>query len=374
MSPYGVSRVETTEVRAALVGDLANATVPTGIMGCTLVGISTYAHICMGSKVLLAAAVFGGAASAGKLALMLLHGRRNLRGRLTVAETDRWERAHGVGTYFMALSVGAAACAMFLGSDLPLQMLATGLIFGYGSGAVSRVGIRPRIAVTALLLAVVPSILAAALWADTAHSVIASVFGVFLLGSFETVRHVHGTALNHVGMRLEMTSLARNDPLTGLANRLGLREAFAALPVAQPLTVVFLDLDGFKPVNDRFGHAVGDVLLRMVGERLVATASRDATVARVGGDEFVVMQPGSRDEHGAAALDGCLASALREPFEIGAQRISIGASVGHSLAGAQRSGLDELLTRADEASYRVKRAGRARSRQASKTVPVRAVA
>ena len=374
MSPYGLSRVETTEVRAALVGDLAYATVPTGIMGCTLVGISTYASFCLGSKVLLAAAVFGGVASATKLVLMLLHGRRNLHGRWTVAETNRWERAHGVGTYLMALSVGAAACAMFFGSDLPLQMLATGLIFGYGSGVVSRVGIRPRIAVTALLLAVVPSIVAAALWADTAHAVVASVFGVFLLGSFESVRHVHRTALGHVGMRLEMTSLARNDPLTGLANRLGLREAFAALPVAQPLTVVFLDLDGFKPVNDKFGHAVGDVLLRMVGERLVATASRDATVARVGGDEFVVMQPGNADEHGAAALDGRFASALREPFEIGARRITIGASVGHSLAGARQSGLDELLSRADEASYRIKRAGRSRAAWGGEAASVQAVA
>ncbi|MEH3061528.1 MAG: GGDEF domain-containing protein [Methylobacterium radiotolerans] len=359
MSNDGRPRSETEAVRAALVADLAHTTLATGVMGVTLVGIATYAHAVTGMVGLAAAAVGGGMASASKIVLMRFHVRRKASGvAASVTETHRWEGAHAIATCVVATAVGVTATMLFLQPDPQLQMLATCLMFGYGSGVVGRIGIRPRIAVPALLLAAVAPIAAAAHWNDTPHLMMAAVFAVFLLASFESVRHVHRTAVGHVGTRLEMASLARIDPLTGLANRLGLREAFATLTPERPLAALCLDLDGFKPVNDRHGHAAGDNLLRMVAKRLLTIAASDATVARTGGDEFVILLPGLRTAAEAQGLARRLDASLREPFGIGGVEMRIAASVGYAVSEMPVD-LDDLMARADEVSYRVKREGRA---------------
>ncbi len=189
---------------------------------------------------------------------------------------------------------------------------------------------------------------------------IALTFLVFLIGSFESVRHAHSTAVRHVAMRIEMARLARNDPLTGLENRLGLRRAFARHETeTDPLVAIHcLDLDGFKGINDRFGHAAGDAVLAEVARRLVAAVPADATVARMGGDEFVVLQRAVRRpeeaEDLAARIQGSCASRCGST---GAASAS-GVSLGYAVAGAHGAQLEDLLRRADEASYRVKRGGR----------------
>lgn len=374
MRLFRVAQAEPDATRAELVAELAHSAVPTGIMACTLVGIAILAYVSTGSPVLPAAAASCALAAAAKIWLMRRHAHRNLQGASTPGETRRWERAHAFLTLAMAASVGATAFDLFAGPDLRLQMLAAGLIFGYGSGIVSRVAIRPRIAIPALVVSSVPAILIAFLSGDAATSVLAATFTVFLLGSFDSVRHAHRTATRHVAIRLEMASLARVDPLTGLLNRLGLREAFSALPASRPVGMFFLDLDGFKPVNDRFGHAVGDVVLRSVSGRLSATVSPDATVARLGGDEFVVMQPGIRGEVQAAALATRLALAIREPIVVDEHRVSIGASVGYALDGERSAGLENLIASADEASYRVKNAGRTQASTGGRAATLRVVA
>lgn len=370
----GYSRVESAAVRSALVADLAHSTVPTSIMGATLVGIALYAHAITGMVPFLLAAAGGGAASAAKVVLMRLQRRHAERGApgqagSDSARTGRWEKAHAAATAVVASCVGGTAGAIFLRPDPSLQMLATALIFGYCSGVVVRVGIRPWIAVPALLLAAVPPIAAAALWNDVPHHVMVAVFTVFLLGSFESVRHVHRTAVRLVGMRLEMASLAQNDPLTGLANRIGLREAFRAIGPDDPVAIVCLDLDGFKPINDRYGHAAGDAVLRTVAERLLAVVSADATVVRMGGDEFVVLQPGLDGRDAVAALARRIDGSLREPFAINGEEVRIGASVGHAVSPFKPIDLDALLVRADEASYRAKSGWRETPRHPDESEP-----
>lgn len=348
------SRIESGAVRSALVADLAYSTVPTSIMGCTLVGIAAYAYVQTGLNLLLATALCGGAASVARVVLMRLQARRTAGDALSQTDPRPWEWAHAALAAIVALSVGATAASMFRLPDLHFQMLATGLMFGYCSGIVVRVGIRPWIAFPTLLMAALPPIAAVASWNDTPHHITAAAFLVFLLGGFDSVRHVHRNAVWHVATRLEMARLAHRDALTGLANRSGLHAAFRAIDPEAPVAVLCLDLDDFKPVNDRYGHAAGDALLTQVAERLAATVPAEATSVRMGGDEFVVLLPGPHRPEAVAALAQRIDTRLREPFAIPGGTVTIGASVGHAAAPRKPDDLDALLARADEACYRVK--------------------
>ncbi|TXC66619.1 GGDEF domain-containing protein [Piscinibacter aquaticus] len=159
-----------------------------------------------------------------------------------------------------------------------------------------------------------------------------------------------------------LRSLAQTDPLTGLPNRRGLSETLAAvLPSssAQRLTAVFLlDLDGFKPINDRLGHDAGDEVLVGVARRLRLLLRACDTVARLGGDEFVVVAEGLAGEADAQALGRKLLEGFREPFMAAGQPCAVGLTVGYALAPVDGRDADELLKRADAAMYAGKQAGR----------------
>jgi diguanylate cyclase (GGDEF)-like protein len=350
-------RHEPEDVYKTLVADLSQTLVPTTIMGVTTIGVDLFAWLSSKSSMLLLAAGIGGLASVAKILLILVQLRRGVRDDMCICEARRWEASHYAATTLVALSVGMATFVIFRRPDIQLHLLATGLLFGYCAGIVARIAIRPRMAILALILAAGPGIVAAASWNDLPHKIIAVIFTIFLLGGFETVRHVHRTAVRHITTRLDMAALAHNDPLTGLANRLGLREAFRDAAFHRGNVAVHcLDLDGFKAVNDRYGHAGGDGILICVAQRLLAIAPENATVARVGGDEFVVLQCGVRHESEANALARRIISTLSEPFALSEQIVEIGASLGYSLPTAGKN-LDDLLRSADEASYRIKRSG-----------------
>ena len=161
--------------------------------------------------------------------------------------------------------------------------------------------------------------------------------------------------------------LSEHDVLTGLPNRallsVRLRQALAHTRRGKgPLAVMCIDLDRFKAVNDTLGHAVGDLLLRAVGKRLLASLRETDTVARIGGDEFAVVQvPGNRAE-ATDAVARRLVTALAEPFDVGGHQVVIGASVGIALAPQDTADANELLKMADTALYRSKAEGRSQFR------------
>ncbi|MGY1604653.1 diguanylate cyclase domain-containing protein [Geodermatophilus sp. SYSU D00815] len=154
--------------------------------------------------------------------------------------------------------------------------------------------------------------------------------------------------------------LAMTDPLTGVANRSAL---FAALRAhLDPESgggcgLLFCDLDGFKEVNDRYGHAVGDRLLVAVAERLRRLAAPEDIVARLGGDEFVLVAP-ALDGDALAARVRRLEELMDQPFEIDDVVVRIGASIG-SAAGRPGDDADGVMTQADLAMYGVKSVRRA---------------
>ncbi len=175
------------------------------------------------------------------------------------------------------------------------------------------------------------------------------------------VASILGTALARLRSEERMRHEALHDPLTGLANRTLLRDRLEhALARAQreevPTGVVFIDLDEFKDVNDRSGHATGDDVLVEIGQRLRAAVRPADTVARFGGDEFVVVCD-EIDLEGVVALARRLDAAIREPMTIGGAELRLTASIGIALG---RDAPEALLAEADAAVYRAKTAGRGR--------------
>ena len=163
----------------------------------------------------------------------------------------------------------------------------------------------------------------------------------------------------------ELRKHAFQDPLTGLPNRLLFEDrlAHAVLRTERKLAnehvkiaVIFVDLDSFKPVNDSFGHAAGDALLCEAAWRLQDEARDADSVARIGGDEFLVLVEDIDDAEGAASLAKRLAAALSRPFAVAGNEVHISASIGVSLY-PDNGPPDKLIARADAAMYAAKRNG-----------------
>jgi diguanylate cyclase (GGDEF)-like protein len=158
-----------------------------------------------------------------------------------------------------------------------------------------------------------------------------------------------------------MAEMALHDALTGLPNR-NLFSDRLALAIAASrregarAALLFLDLDRFKPINDTYGHAFGDLLLKQVAGRLTATVRGVDTVARIGGDEFLVLLPGEGDEGAAAAADR-LVEAVGRPYLVEGRDIRMSCSIGIAFHPDDALGEIELVKNADEAMYRAKQAG-----------------
>jgi diguanylate cyclase (GGDEF)-like protein len=124
----------------------------------------------------------------------------------------------------------------------------------------------------------------------------------------------------------------------------------------QPVAVLFVDLDGFKPVNDAHGHEAGDELLRQVAARVSACVRENDVLARVGGDEFVVLMPGVTARADADAMSQRVRAAVEQPFHVFGAELTIGVSVGVHLA-TPSDDPDQALRAADHAMYAVKHLG-----------------
>jgi diguanylate cyclase (GGDEF)-like protein len=168
-------------------------------------------------------------------------------------------------------------------------------------------------------------------------------------------------ALRSSKVHRELTVLATVDTLTGLLNRRSFHSALSAAvatPRAQPTSVLFIDLDDFKYVNDSFGHAAGDVLLREISARLAHATRPDDLVARLGGDEFAVILTSTSSDQ-ASAVGRRVVRALEAPVELLTGTVHVGASVGVATASGEGSA-DQLVHRADVAMYAAKAHGKGR--------------
>ena len=165
----------------------------------------------------------------------------------------------------------------------------------------------------------------------------------------------NGRLVDHI------TYQARHDQLTGLANRLAFGERMRAATgraaeQRKPFALFYVDLDRFKPVNDEFGHEVGDEVLRAVAQRLHNCARPDDTVARLGGDEFAVIVEAIDDESQLGPIAERLRTAFDSPFVIDGHRLRVQASIGRAVWPVDAQDVEGLLREADTAMYRVKHA------------------
>ncbi|MFC7278748.1 diguanylate cyclase domain-containing protein [Paractinoplanes rhizophilus] len=185
--------------------------------------------------------------------------------------------------------------------------------------------------------------------------------GEFRWFEFTASNQMHNPALNGVVINARDISDTRefqerlaheaaHDALTGLPNRRRMQDALGASLRADAVAVLFVDLDGFKPVNDAHGHEAGDELLRQVSQRLSSCVRENDVLSRVGGDEFVVLMPGVHDPADTEAMCARIRQAVEAPFLIDGAEVRIGASVGVHLAPLAGDP-DEALRAADHAMY-----------------------
>jgi diguanylate cyclase (GGDEF)-like protein len=162
----------------------------------------------------------------------------------------------------------------------------------------------------------------------------------------------------------ELAKMAHHDSLTGVANRTALGEkldeALARLRQRQePFTIFFLDIDGFKHINDTLGHATGDMLLKEMAQRLTTSLREGDFIARLGGDEFAIIQRGETNQRESAiALALKILKVAGQPLQLAGRDITIGISIGIAVAPEDGTDAGVLLQRADLALYRVKAEGR----------------
>lgn len=185
--------------------------------------------------------------------------------------------------------------------------------------------------------------------------------------SKKSLRSLNDNLANEIATRKQAEEriqyLASHDVLTGLPSRLLLRDRLEiAIKTAErnqaKLAILFIDLDGFKAVNDNFGHKAGDSLLEEIATRLKAVVRQSDTVARIGGDEFIVLSNGIHSDADAATVAGKILASIGQPVSLGEQYATVGGSIGISIFPDHGNDIEKLIAYADAAMYDIKKTGK----------------
>ncbi len=366
-------RDEPEPVYRELVDGLADNIVPMAIL-CGMI-LSGGIHILsiMPSRLVLVATICGVLSCLLKIGVILDHHHRRASYRsASLDRVRRHECVHAVTTLTVCLSISLYSVAIYRLPLVVLHLLPVAITFGYSAGLIARVSIRPNIASGAIICLGVPNALAIGARGGQ-YLFVAAIVAIFVAAGLQSVGYVYATARRAVTLRLQMETLARHDPLTGLLNRLGLREAFETLTSGEAgrIAVHAFDLDGFKGINDGFGHAAGDKLLTILAARIQAVVPEGTIVARVGGDEFIVVQRGGAEA--AQGLAERLHMQLTQPCDLvgacdpvhgdssgpvgKASTVAVGISLGYMVGVVPHADLEDMIQQADARSYAAKRAG-----------------
>ena len=256
--------------------------------------------------------------------------------------------------------LGCSACFWFLssvagpaaGALMFLPVIVTGAVWGFWAGFWAGLLGFALTAYPLYLLAPEPRGFLLTIFRDGGPpAVVATIIG-------GTVGHLRDLRLRLQAQHQQLMHYAQHDALTALLNRPALEARLAhQLEQGVSTTVLFIDLDGFKAINDSFGHAVGDELLQAVAQRLRSNVRSVDLVARLGGDEFVLAFPGLSTEQLKQVAQKLL-RVLTAPFSVQGQTLRIGASIGVSTHSANTHDVATLLRQADDAMYSVKQRGK----------------
>ncbi|WP_336986174.1 putative bifunctional diguanylate cyclase/phosphodiesterase [Altererythrobacter aquiaggeris] len=292
-------------------------------------------------------------------------GRRDTRGR----NARRQEVIYEFGAFSYALVLGLiAGLSLYLRLPASIEVLMVANALGFGMGTCARNAGRPAIALGQLMFSIAPVMIGAV--AVGTPPFLFMAFNMFLMTLammqitmmlFKTLRDSIGAAQTSAELADKMQILARTDVVTGLANRAGLNhelvEHLMRLTPGSDIAMFWLDLDRFKEVNDLLGHPVGDRVLAEIARRIRAEAPAGATVARFGGDEFVVFCEIADRRH-AEAVGRKLLEDINRTVMIDGERLEIGCSIGIALLPEDGDDADMLMQSADLALYHAKVNGR----------------
>lgn len=258
--------------------------------------------------------------------------------------------------------LGAMGFMATYSAIVPLQLLAITYVVGMVGPICARNYAAPRYALMAIILCEVPLVLGAGLSGNRWMLIMVLQTPLFLYGTITVIRRIQSMAVAALMGEHESNRRARRDPLTGLLNRLGVDEALIA--TTNIFALYYLDLDGFKAINDNFGHPVGDKVLSAVATRLLSVVRTDDIVARLGGDEFVIVAPNMSPPLATLFAERIVRSIADEPYvieEVGPLRV--GVSVGYVCVPDDACRDDDLLQKIDAALYEAKAVGKGTHRR-----------
>jgi diguanylate cyclase (GGDEF)-like protein len=346
-----------TEIRVALVGGLYG-TLPIFIGGAAnTVAVSLLISLRIPTWPFILWCAFEVVCCATRLAVLLIAQRRAARHEPTPTDLYlllgvAWAAGVGFGTFISLTSgdwvVASLAC-------LSAAAMVGGICFrNFGA---------PRMAGLMIFLTLGPCCFAAPFLGEPIMLIVFLQIPFYLYSMTKAGYRLNAMLVTTMRAERENAFQARHDLLTGLSNRAGLAQALdaslARSAEGPSLAFIYLDLDGFKAVNDTHGHMAGDQLLQLVSERLRRLIRTGDLAARIGGDEFIVLS----EQVGRAQLKRFgerLIRDISQPYELDGSTLEIGVSVGIALAPEHGSDMESLMSTADNALYRAKSGGKSR--------------
>jgi diguanylate cyclase (GGDEF)-like protein len=345
-----------------LVDELFRVIPPMVILALSLGAVGLAIFVRTGDVPILLLTIAGFLIASERVLLVLRYRRATASEPLSVDAARLWQRRFAARAVVTGSIISAIGVRSFMLPQASVHMLIIALLVAFGAGVVTRVVYRPVLAVTCLLILSIPPTIACLFHGGTVYLCLAALQVLFLFGAIETVQHLYGTIVSQLTLKLSFAGLARLDPLTGLSNRLVLNENLERLVATahrtgDGLAIHSLDLNHFKAANDRFGHPVGDALLKEVARRLALLTRTSDVLVRLGGDEFVLVQTGVNHREQTLALAARIVSDINAPYHVDGNMIELGTSIGIAMLAGDLLTADELLARADQALYQAKRSG-----------------
>lgn len=278
--------------------------------------------------------------------------RRAIQGRATPTDfylllAPLWGATVGYGAFVSAISGDWVAATL---SFLSAAAMVGGICF--------RNFAAPRLVAVMIFLSLGPCCIGALLAHEPVLLLTLLQIPFYLFAMSVAAQKLNAMLITTMKAERENSHRARHDTLTGLLNREGLFKGTGkggTAPLKSGMTLLYLDLDGFKPVNDAYGHEAGDMLLVQVAVRLRALASPQALVARMGGDEFVIVDH-MADDRTPQQMGEAIVAAIERPFELSpGVVVTVGASIGIARVTGDVTDIDVALRLADTAMYDAKR-------------------
>lgn len=264
-----------------------------------------------------------------------------------------------------SVSLGLGAIASIASGDWLVAMLASMSTAAMIGGICFRNFGAPRFAGIMMLICLGPIVLYIGFLGEPVLYIMIYQIPMYLAAMAGAGFRLNRMLITTMRAERENSHRAHHDALTGLLNRAGLVDALEtnltkSRREGRPFALFFADLDEFKPINDTFGHAAGDQVLKGAAERLRKAVPDGAAIARMGGDEFVALVDGVTAEQ-ALAMGQRIVGEIAVPYQVdGETRVGVGASVGIALSPDHGSQVDELLAVADAALYEAKSSGKSR--------------